>query len=178
MRIFLIFYCVFLLNSCKSQNKPFNIDSTAKKNLQEQLTQMTHAFISNDYETLVKFTYPALVEKAEGSEKSFGRIKKDIEDLKAEGITFDSISVGQPTIFVNAGEEIHTLIPETLFLNVPRGTLMQESYLIAITRDKGGNWYFLDAAEMDSSNVTKTLPHYNFDLKLPPQMDPILIKEN
>ena len=178
MRGYLLFYCVFFICSCKSQNKSLNIDIAAKKNLQEQVSHLTHAIVSNDYEMLVKFTYPALVEKAGGPEKSLEQIKKDIEDLKNKGITFDSISFGQPTIFVNAGEEIHTLIPETLFLNVPRGTLMSESYLIAITKDKGLTWYFIDTAEIDSNNVKKTLPHYNLDIKIPPQKDPVLIKEN
>ena len=178
MRVYLLLYGVLLICSCKSQNKSLNIDSVLKKNLQDQLTQMTHAFISNDYETLVKFTYPSLVEKAGGLEKSIEQVKKDIEDLKEQGVTFDSISIGQPTIFVSAGEEIHTLIPQTLFLNVPRGTLMSESFLIAITKDEGLTWYFIDTAEIDNNNVKKTLPNYNSDLKIPPKKDPILIKAN
>lgn len=179
MRAYLLSYCAFfLVCSCKSQNKALNIDSTTKKNLQEQVSQMIHAFVSSDYETLIKFTYPSLIEEAGGPEKSFEQIKKDIEDLKNQGVTFDSVYVGQPTIFVNAGEEIHTLIPETMFVNGPRGTLMSESYLIAITKDKGLTWYFIDAAEIDNNNIKKMLPHYNLDLKIPPKKDPILIKPN
>lgn len=178
MRVYLLLFCLLFVCSCKSQNNSLYVDSTAKRNLQNQLTQMTQAFVSNDYETLLKFTYPAIIEKAGGLEKSLEQIKEDIEGLRTQGITFDSISIGQPTVFVEAGEEIHTLIPQTLFINVPRGTLMSESYLIAVTQDKGETWYFIDTAEIDSNNVKKTLPNYNLELRIPLQKDPILIKSN
>lgn len=176
MRVYLLFYLSLIICSCKSQNKSFNVDSTAKKNLETQVNQMTQAFISSDYETLVKFTYPAIVKKAGGIENSVAQIQKDVEDLKAQGVTFDSVSVGEPSIFVRAGEEIHTVIPQTQFLNVPRGTIKAESYLLAITQDQGKTWYFLDTAEIDSNNVRKILPNYNFDLKIPPSKEPVLIK--
>ncbi len=177
MRLYLLFCCVFFIGSCKSPDKSPTIDSAAKKNLQKQVTQMADAVFSNDYETIIKFSYPALIEMMGGSDKALEQIEFGIQELKVRGIFVDSISLGQPTIFVNAGEEIHTLIPQTMFLNAPRGIIKSESFIIAITKDKGLNWYFIDSDEVDNNTLGKILPHYNSDLKIPPQTDPVLIQE-
>lgn len=176
MRIYLFLCLSLIIWSCKSQDKSFEVDSVTKLNLTTQVNQMVQAFISNDYAALVKFTYPPIVKKAGGQESSVAKIKNELESLRLQGVTFDSISVGEPSIFVKAGEEIHTLIPETQFLNVPQGLLRSESCLLAISKDEGKTWYFLDTADLDSNNIKSTVPNFNFELKIPPFKEPVLIK--
>ena len=168
---------IFLLSfSCNSQHKEV-IPESAKDNLKIQVDQMVHALISKDYNTLLKFTYPKLIENKGGPDKAMAEIIEAVESLKKQDIALDSISIGQPTEFVKAGNEIHTIIPETLFIQVPRGILKSEGYLIGITQNLGKTWHFIDGADVNTSNITTILPNYNPKLRLPEQNDPILIKE-
>ena len=168
-------FLFFFISSCNSQSKPLYINDTIKHELEVQLNRMTQAFITNDYETLVKFTYPKLVEMAGGSDKAIDHIKKVIEGMKDDGMSFDTLFNGRPTIFVKAGTEIHTLIPQTILLNVRQGKLKTESYLLAITQDEGKTWYFIDTANIDNNDIKEIFPNYNFELKIRPSKDPILI---
>lgn len=178
------YYLVFVttLNlffvSCKSQQGQIDVKSVVKENLEIQLNQLTESFIKSDYATLLKFTYPKLVEKAGGTDKAIEGIKKEIENLKNNGIVFKSIITGSPTLFVEAGDEIHTLIPQTATLNVIDGTLRSESSLIAISKDGGKTWYFIDTAYIDMTNVKETLPNYNDKLKIPESKEPVFSRSN
>ena len=165
----------FLILSCNNLTKHSLIDDAGKKNLELQADQLAQAFIGGDYKTLVHFTHPAIVEKLGGPEKSIDYLKKQVTELNDQGVKFKTLKMGFPEKFVQAGTEIHTLIPETIYMTVPRGILKSDSYLIAVTKDRGKNWYFIDTASIDSSNVRQTLPNYNFELRIPKQKEPVLI---
>lgn len=178
MRIcFIILFC-FVSLITKAQNSQPDIDSIAIQNLQHQLDTLTDAFIKQDFKTMMRYTYPGLIAKAGGKDKLLAQITQEMNNIAREGIFFDSMRTGSPAMFVNAGKEIHTLIPQTLFLKTPRGILKSESHLIGITSNQGQTWYFLDAANADKENIKEILPNYNFHLVLPPYKKPVIIRPN
>lgn len=139
------------------------------------MNKTAESFINSDFESIIDFTYPSIIEKAGGKAVALQKVKEDIDYLRRNNITYDSVSFGDPTTFVKAGDEIHTIIPETIFMRSPRGRLKSDSYVIAISKDNGKKWYFIDTAAIDSSNVKNILPNYNFELKIPAYKNPVLI---
>ena len=51
------------------------------------------------------------------------------------------------------------------------------STLIAISNDKGENWYFVDTTGKDIKALQKLLPNLSDDLKIPKMTQPIFIEE-
>lgn len=147
------------------------------KNIKSQATESSIALVVGDYPTLVKHTYPKVVEMMGGGEKMIAMVKRGRADLEAQGIKIDTSMVRDPSATVKAGDEIHCLIPQTVILNIPNGKVRSENYLIGISQDGGKHWYFIDTAQITMANVKDVLPNYNMDLIIP-QAKPPVVTEN
>ena len=145
------------------------------KVIKQQAEQTSKALLQGDYETVVKFTYPKIVEMLGGREKMVAMLRDGKAQMDAQGMGIESVSFGEPSLTVKAGEEIHCLVPQTLLMTVPGGKMKAESWLLAISTDKGTHWYFLDTAQMTMENIKGFVPHYNAELKIPETKEPEFI---
>jgi hypothetical protein len=173
-KIFILILSIlsFCFNS-RSQPNKLSIDSNR---LKEQALKMTESFIHSDFRTFVQYTYPKLVQMMGGEDDMINFLEKGIEQMKSENCSFKSISVGLTPFLSQAGKEIHTLLSQTLIMNVPNGTLTAHSYLLAISKD-GINWFFVDTTGLDSRNkILAVFPDYNFELKIPEKQLPVFHK--
>ena len=98
-------------------------------------------------------------------------------EMGQQGISFESVIIGKPSKTVIAGNEIHCLVPQTVYMKVPKGKLKSETQLLADSRDNGSKWFFIDAVNLNKDNIKIVLPNYNFDLVLPPKNEPIFIAD-
>jgi len=145
--------------------------------IKQQAESTANAILSDDYETLIRFTHPRVIELVGGREKMISLIKKGKVEMSQQGISFDKVIIGTPSKTVIAGDEIHCLVPQTIFMKVPKGKMKSHSHLLAISRDGGENWYFIDTVKLDKDNIKNVLPNYNFDLKLPAKKEPVFIAD-
>ncbi len=67
-------------------------------------------------------------------------------------------------------------MPQTVFMKVPNGKMKQESHLLAISKDNGVYWYFIDTVKLTDENVKSVLPNFNSDLKIPAKKEAVFIK--
>lgn len=173
-KLFIFFLISLVFIPVYSQETKINIDSVA---LRKQATEMSASFISGDYKTFLKFTYPKAVEMMGGEEKMISYLKKGIERMKNDGYAFKSVTIGLTTQKVKAGKEIHTLVSQRIIMTVPGGTLTANSYLLAISKNGGLSWYFVDTSPLTDIKKLKALfPHYNSQLKIPETQPPIFTK--
>jgi len=150
------------------------VDSNAVK---EQAELTAKALLNDDYESIIRFTYPKVVELVGGRDKMILLIKKGKIEMEQQGISFQKVVIGEPSKTVIAGNEIHCLVPQTVYMKVPKGKIKSETQLIAVSRDKGVNWYFIDAVNLNMDNVKSILPNYNVDLILPEKKQPVFIAD-
>lgn len=97
--------------------------------------------------------------------------------MEQQRIRFETVVIGEPSKTVNAGEEIHCLIPQTILMKVPKGKMKSETYLLAVSKDNGDNWFFIDTVNLTMENVKTVLPNYNSDLKIPTKKQPKFIAD-
>jgi hypothetical protein len=145
--------------------------------IKKQAESTARALLTSDYETLIKFTYPKVIELVGGREKMISLIKNGRIEMSIQGVSFDKVIIGTPSKTVAAGTEILCLVPETVFMKVPKGKMKTETQLLGVSRDNGVNWYFIDAVNLNKDNVKFVLPNYNFDLVLPPKKQPEFIPD-
>jgi hypothetical protein len=148
----------------------FAQDTTALKKL---ATRFANATFNSNHKLVVDLTYPKLVELSGGRDSMQKLIIERITALQKQGVMKFEGSVDSPGPFIQAGDQIHCLIPETLFLNVLSGRYVTRSYLLDISNDKGKTWTFMDVGKMPADVLHKLLPNYNNELVIPASGKPM-----
>jgi hypothetical protein len=142
------------------------------KKLKEQAEETGKAIVAGNYETIIKYTHPNLLNMMGGREAMLSMLKTSMEEVGKQGISIESITMGEPGSTVQAGDEIHCILPQTLIMKIGEARMRSEGHLLCISQDKGKNWFFLDVSGIDHTNIKTILPNYNFDLKFPEKKQP------
>jgi hypothetical protein len=154
------------------------INPAAAMNLKKQADQMAHDFSNRDYAAFTKYTYPKVVQMVGGEAKMVVVIKGQVDKWSKDGISISSVSVGEATKIVKAGNELHSIINQKLVLKVPGGTMTKNSYLLAISGNNGVKWYFIDSAPFNKDNLKKMFPNFNSALVIPAKEEPVFTPTN
>lgn len=134
---------------------------------------MVLAMKSKNYETLVKYTYPKVVAMVGGEENLLDLVKNSMESVASQGLIFKEIIVGKPQKIYTAGTELHCLVPQTVTMENSESTITSETFLLAVSTNKGKNWYFLDTAMLNEQYKASLFPNFNKQLQIPAPTPPI-----
>lgn len=158
----------------------FIIISTVSCNVQKravkQAGKMADAMKTQQYEVMLNYTHPKVVEMLGGNKKYLDILTTGGKEMRKMGIDYESIILGEPTEPIKAGNELHCLIPETITMVLKEGKMISKSHLLAVSSDNGKNWTFIETAVLNEDNIKKILPNYNPSLKIPKAEDPQYIK--
>lgn len=131
------------------------------------------ALIRGDFNKLVDLTYPKLVELIGGRARMVSLLKTRRKEMKTQGNEFSSVSVHQPKETVSIGTRTFAIVPFTLKLNVPEGTLIHETFLIGISEDRGVTWTLIDGTNLDERRLRILLPDAGGKIILPERQPPL-----
>ncbi|MBO3697733.1 hypothetical protein [Roseivirga sp. E12] len=149
------------------------IAQNSKAIIKEKATEVATATVNSDWDTVIEYTYPKIVQMVGGKEQMTSVL---INMMEQQQIEFISADIGEPSdIYTTGDDNLFSLVPQTIVMKMPNGKIKTESYLLAISEDKGLKWYFIDTAQITMQNVQVMLPNYNMDLVIPPKKQPILL---
>ncbi len=151
-----LLFCVLLSNS-----------QTVSDNIKSQAEKMVTAFKDENYNSLLDYTYPKILEIAGGKVVLESMVKQMMDGMKADGVFVDSAKVGEPGAIFQAGSELHSTITQTVYMKYTGGKMISESTLLAVSMDEGINWYFLDIKQLTPEMKTQFFPDFNPDLIIP-----------
>lgn len=164
-------YCLplsaLVLLGCSS--KPLDMEQ-ARKNLKDQAEAVGRAMLQEDHQKMADLTLPALVEKFGGREKFVQKLESMAGELKGDGMRFDKFVISGPSELAEAAGDVYGIVPFTLEMTGPNGMVgSKPSYLIAVSRDRGASWKFLDGAGVagDRTRLKTILPNLPSNLRLP-----------
>jgi hypothetical protein len=138
------------------------------------------ALTSGNYARLVDLTYPKLVEMIGGRDKMIEMLRSGTEDMKAHGSAILGAEVSEPKEVVTAGDKQFAIVPITVRVQVPDGTVRSNSFLVAISEDRGKTWTFIDGAGLhktsggERESLAQILPAFPAQLSLPPWEPPVV----
>jgi hypothetical protein len=133
---------------------------------------MYEAFRRGDLERFASYTYPGLLEALGGKEHMIGLLEEGRAKMAAEGFSFTAGQVGAPLKIVEAGAELHALLPLVQTLTAPGGELQVKGHLLGISADAGKTWTFIDTERLTPDNVRQLVPSFNPALELPGKAKP------
>jgi hypothetical protein len=151
-------------------------DASPKQVAKGKVEEMNNALIKEDFGKVVDLTHPKVVELLGGREKMIAVMESGTKDMKAKGFAFRSAKVDDPTNLVTAGSDQFVVVPFLLEMKAPGGKLLQKSFVIGVSSDKGKSWSFVNG-DMDIKKVKEFLPNLPEDLKLPEKQKPVFEKD-
>lgn len=142
--------------------------------VKHQAQIVADATLKGDYNTVANHTYPKIIAGVGGKDKMAATVKQAFEIMKTQGISMESVTIGQPGKFYKAGTEIHCLVPEKMVLSTANGKMVNDANLLAISKDGGKYWYFLDINRSTYNLIPKLFPNFNKSLVIPEPTQPIM----
>ena len=144
------------------------LGEAAAKQLRAQAEGCGRAFIEGNFERLADCTLPKLVELIGGREKMLEVVRKDVEEMKAEGFEPLSSVPAAPTQVLRVGSRTYAILPLKFRMRTPKEILVSDSFMIGVSGDGGQNWKFLSGSSIDEARLGLLLPEAAGKLRLPP----------
>ncbi|HET7118655.1 MAG TPA: hypothetical protein VFI29_19320 [Hanamia sp.] len=145
----------------------------AAQNLKQHAGKMGAAFVSGDYKTFANYTYPLILKSIGGAGKMAAILTKTSNDMHAQGMSFSNITFDEPSKIVKSGKELQATIAQHTEIKLSQGRLLSTSTLIAVSKDNGVNWTFIDTSNKDIATLRNVLPNLSPLITIPPQQPPV-----
>jgi hypothetical protein len=143
---------------------------------QIEAQRMWSAFLKADLEGFARFSHPNVVKMNGGKRQLLELLRKGWVEMKKQGVSVESSQIERPSRAVQAGRELHLVVPMKMVMKRPEGRFLVRSYLIGVSADDGRTWSFVDGATVTAVNVRKVLPNFSARLTLPAVAPPEELK--
>jgi hypothetical protein len=140
-----------------------------------QAMDMATALMTNDFNNFIKYMHPNIIDFAGGKEKMKNAMDSAHEAMKLFGVTFKRYWIGSPGEIINYKDQLQAVLPEGTILKTPLGEVTAETSVIAISPDKGKNWWFIDTNVYKLDKLKNVLPDLSPQLVIPPPKKPKLV---
>lgn len=175
--------CLVLVAGCASKppaeetkKPPKPEPEQAFKNLKEQADIIGQAAVNEDIAKTMELTHPALIEKLGGPKVLKQKMDSMAAEMKAQGFRIKKCTLEEPSEIVESEGELFAVVPTNQVLSGPGGKEgKQDSYLIAVSKDGGTTWKFIDGYGLagSRSQIKLLFPNFPEHLKLPQRTLPV-----
>ena len=143
------------------------------EDIREAAQMYAQANLNEDYELLLDFTYPSVIEQA-GGRDAYKKVLMELNEIqKRRGMRLHLFEIKEALDFVKAGDEFHALVPYRSVTLLKGGRLISENVLVAVAVEGKEKWYFVETASLTERNLGKVLPKWDNTLILPLKKAPI-----
>ncbi|HZH94330.1 MAG TPA: hypothetical protein VEY06_00535 [Flavisolibacter sp.] len=167
-KFLLVSTAVFLLALCTNAQ---NLSTT----IRVQAMDMGNAVIKNDFNSFVKYMHPDVIAFAGGKEQLKTKMDSAYAMMKQFNVTFKRYWIGSPGEIIKYKKSLQAVLPEGTTLITPLGEMTAETSVIAISNDKGKNWWFIDTSVYNLEKLRNVMPDLSPKLVIPPRKKPKLV---
>ncbi len=135
--------------------------------IRQQAVAMSKAMSEMDFKHYAEFTYPTLAEA--GKEMLNAKVALDSINKYREmlGIKLKKILIGEVGTIITHKKIMQTTLPQTITLVTVMGEIETQTTLVALSKDKGKKWYFVDANMYKNPTTKAKLPELSPKINLP-----------
>jgi hypothetical protein len=169
MLVFVFAACNKMEESSEPLNPAKAITATAEK--------LNKAVLTQDFKTFAKHTHPVIIEQSGGEQKFIEMMEKGAKEMKAAGVQLLSITNGEPGKIITKNGELQSTLPQVVEMRVPKGHVKSKTTLIAISKDQGKTWRFVDTFNSDLKILQSAMPNLSNELVIPPSQQPEFINK-
>lgn len=147
-------------------------DDVKVKILLDQANEMGKKFVARDYAGFLKYAHPATIKAMRGEKEALRKMNAQMADIVEEGIIITDVNFGTPTKIITVDTELQCTLPQMITMEIPDGKVTATTTVIAISRDNGKNWYFLDTANYNFQDMRMLLPNLSDQIVIPEKSEP------
>ncbi len=151
--------------------------SDLSKMIRDEGQICANGVIALDYDTIIKYTHPIILKMGGGEEKMKEITKNAMVEMKNQGVTVKSTEIGQPTLVKTIDGNIYAIVPQKITMKVPGGSLITNSYLLAVSEGETGRWYFIDTSPLNNENIGMLFPELKDQIEIPKKVQPAFISD-
>jgi hypothetical protein len=156
-------FCLLTGLTCLGQ--PADQDNFLKA-AQARGQEYATAVLKGDFGKAVDMTHPAAVAAGGGKKKLVERHKRSAEGLKKDKVKMLAYEVLPADEVHKAEKDLLVVLPTKQRFESPRGKLVRDDHLIAVSGDGGKTWLLVENS--GEEEMVKVLPHWPKELELPP----------
>jgi hypothetical protein len=135
------------------------------------------ALVRADFNTVADHTYPKVIRLMGGRANMISTTAQEMRKMESSGFTIKSVSVVEPNKVQIIGTQIFSIVPMAMTMRVPGGTMLVESFLIAISEDGSKTWKFVDGTIAGNRPMLRRIfPVAADKLRLPPKKQPVVYR--
>ena len=166
-------YLILIIQLINS-NLNAQIDTTKVLDIAfQKMNLISKATIEGDYEKVIDYTHPKIVEMTGGRENLLTTIKQIFEgDLKIESYKSEI-----PEELIITDSTYQCAIKSRMDLNISGNTYYIIGYTIGVSYDTGESWTFISVSGNTLEGLKPYFPELSNDLKVESQTLPVLIKD-
>jgi hypothetical protein len=176
-KINLLIFNLIIISCTFGQVRPSVKNNELNERIQQQANLMGQAFLKGDYHVFANYTYHVIVSSMGGENQMALTLENIATNMKAQGMTFNSIYFDSPTKIVKCNNLLQCTLQQHTAIKLNNGRAVATSTLIAVSEDGGKNWQFIDTSNKDRETIRKALPFLSSTIVIPPQSKPIFYKE-
>jgi hypothetical protein len=174
-----IFYLAGSGRTSRGEDGPVT-DTKTRQKLKDQAAEIAKAVVAADFEKVADMTHPASLEMFGGRDKAIALQKEARAKTVAIGGKIQIERVEDPGEIVESRSVLYSYVPVVARVHcpMPKQVLLAKSFFIAVSKDQGKTWKFVDDAGIPAREfVAEMLPDWPSKLKLPPKEPPTKIEE-
>lgn len=135
-------------------------DSIYSVNIKRDAEAMIKTIMNDDMAGLIKYLYPAMVEKEGGATKMIETLKLGTAQIKRAGVTMSKATIGEPYAITRGLKNLYAFVPEKTFAVVKGENKVITSIFFAVSVDNGSSWFFIASSGLDQEEVSNLFPDF------------------
>jgi len=145
--------------------------------VKKQAEEMAQALLKHDYEKFASFVYPDILYLMGGKDEMIQTIKDGQNAMNEQGYGLMSILISEPSEMIDTAGELQCTIKQTMEMKAPGGRLVSLSTLVAVSKDSGKTWFFIDASNTDDIRIKSVIKRMSSKIIIPEPMKPTYLKD-
>lgn len=127
-----------------------------------------NASLKLDYETILKYTHPSIVEVSGGKDYLIKAMSDMFDNMKKQGFVFEKAEVIEVTNVLEEDGEYHCLVRNNNQMVISGMRIKSKSHLFGFYDAEKKQWYFLEAEKLKNKDlVNQLLPDFKTTINIP-----------
>ena len=134
----------------------------------ENAQAASNATIALDFETVLKYTLPSVVELMGGKEAALPMLTSQFDKMAAEGFLFEKSEVKGVVDFKKEDDEYRCIVEGYNEMRMPNMKIKSKSFLLGVYNPDVKHWYFVEAKQLKNPAMRDmVLPDFKTEMELP-----------
>ncbi|TGV03872.1 hypothetical protein EM932_04685 [Flavivirga rizhaonensis] len=128
----------------------------------------SQATLKMDFDKLLDYTYPSILELMGGKEKAIDLLKSTFDSMKEDGFVFEKAEILGVSDVVFEDDQYRCYVEGFNQMIVSDKRIKSKSYLFGIYNSEAKFWYFMEAKQLkNEAMMDLVFPNFKTSLKVP-----------